>query len=64
MALEDKSWGDLPSGKFGVLVRFKNGTKTYFWYDSKGKRDTSYSGLKKNSKKPNSTIIEVIKAHR
>lgn len=64
MAFEDKSWEDAPDGKFGVLVRFKNASKLYFWFSSKSKRDVGYNRLKKDSKKPNSTIIELIKAHR
>lgn len=64
MPFEDMSWGDAPDGKFGVLVRFKNTSKLYFWFSTKSKRDAGYSRLKKNSKKPNSTIIEVTKAHR
>lgn len=64
MAFEDTSWGDAPDGKFGVLVRFKNTSKTYFWFSTKGKRDAGYNKLKKNSKRSDSTIIEVIKAHR
>lgn len=64
MAFEDQSWGDAPDGKFGILVRFKNTTKSYFWYSTKAKRDAGYGRLKKNSKRSNSTITEVIRAHR
>lgn len=64
MAFEDQSWGDAPDGKFGILVYFKNTRKTYFWYSTKNKRDSAYNRLKKNSKKPGSTVVEVVKAHR
>lgn len=64
MAFENKTWGDSPDGKFGVFVRFKNSSETYFWYSTKSKRDQRYGQLRRDSKKPNSLIVKVIRAHR
>lgn len=65
MAFKDESWNDPPyNATDGVRVEMKNGSHRYYWYTSKGQRNSRYKDLRKKVNDPRSNITDVSKAQR
>lgn len=49
---------------FGILVKYRNGSESYFWYPTEGQRNSKYNAFNKEKKDPKGKIKNVLKKKR